>query len=412
MKRLNLCQLGLPILLCGITAEAAVPSLNLPQNFADTKAKLASGGQANILVLGDSLSFRDGSYLPYFRELMQARYGNAGPGYQAFSLWTGGGLDAGWTMGLNAGDNAPHRALDGLWASTTAWTTASLTPTAREIDLQYVAQPGGGAFQPFYWNDQGRAVAIGTLISSSSQANELRHWKYTLPDHIGALAIQTYGTGEVTLLGANNDADTPGVRVHRAANGGWGVNNFLQRDWTFDEQLKSLETDMVMIWLGQNDQGYSREGYRTAISALVDRVQSQAPDAEVVLIGTYDQGSPNLPRLVEAMGDVAAAEGVGFINMFSVAGNYDLFVHNGFTDDGVHFSPAGGQYVASLLYDAFESDGRSPRWSGRIRSPFDYRLPEVLVPEPSGLLICALVAMFMSRRRRGAPTDGSARSTH
>ena len=39
----------------------------------------------------------------------------------------------------------------------------------------------------------------------------------------------------VTLLGVNNKTETPGVRIHRAANGGWGIGNFVQRDWTFDQ---------------------------------------------------------------------------------------------------------------------------------------------------------------------------------
>ena len=43
------------------------PTSRLTETFADVKAKLAGGQQANIVVVGDSLSFRDGSYLPVWR---------------------------------------------------------------------------------------------------------------------------------------------------------------------------------------------------------------------------------------------------------------------------------------------------------------------------------------------------------
>ncbi len=52
---------------------------------------------------------------------------------------------------------------------------------------------------------------------------------------------------EVALFVQNLTNSNPGVRVHRANNGGWGVQNFLQRDATFDQQLGTLDSDLVVV---------------------------------------------------------------------------------------------------------------------------------------------------------------------
>jgi lysophospholipase L1-like esterase len=361
----------------------APPSLNLAAAFADTKATLAAGGQANIVVLGDSLSFRPGSYLPVFTSRLQQTYGNAGAGYQGFSLWTGTAFNNGWLRtGINA-DNAPHHSLDGLWSRhdgvTTHPNTAVVRPSGDHVRLQYLSQPGGGTFKIRH-GDHGGVV---TTIDTDGPASAVQTFDYRLEAGQTQYTIEPSADGPVTILGQNNINDNPGVRVHRGANGGWGVNNFLQRDSTFDQQLGLLNSDLVMVWIGQNDQAYERSSYASRINELVDRLQSSAPSAEIVLIGTYDQGTPKLAQLVEGMADVAQARGVGFINLHGTAGNAAFFNSRGFLDDGVHFSSAGGEYMGNFLYNAFVTDGAS------------------LVPEPAtaGAVIGAM--MLFARRRRG-----------
>ena len=363
------------------SAFAAAPSLNLAGALADTKALLSSGQAADIVVLGDSLSVRPGAYLPFFRDRLQQQYGNAGAGFQGMSVWTGAAFNNGWRReGINA-DTGARRSLDGLWTQFDGFTapsnTAIFTPIDRKVQLQYVTQPGGGSFL-VREGDGGNAV---TTISTHGPANQVRTYEYELPAGQTRYSIDPMRDGAVTILGQNNVRETGGVRIHRGANGGWGVDNFLNRDSTFDQQLSLLGTDLVMVWLGQNDQAYTRATYAQKINALVDRVQGSAPDAEVVLIGTYDQGSAALAGLVEGMADVAASRGVGFVNLYGTAGNAAFFNTNGYLDDGVHFSPAGGQYLGNFLYDAFVSDGAS------------------LVPEPTGLGALLVAGAMLLRRR-------------
>lgn len=369
------------VLLVSGSAFAAVPSLNLSNALADTKALLNAGQAADIVVLGDSLTVRPGAYLPFFRERMQQQYGNAGAGFQGMSVWTGAAFNNGWRReGINA-DTGPRRSLDGLWTQfdgvTPASNTGYSTPIDRKIQLQYVTQPGGGSFRIREGSD-GNAV---TTISTNGPANRVQTFEYQLPQGQTRYTVEPLRDGAFTILGQNNVRDNGGARIHRGANGGWGVDNFLNRDSTFDQQLSLLGTDLVMVWLGQNDQAYTRTTYAAKINALVDRVQGSAPGAEVVLIGTYDQGAAALAGLVEGMADVAAARGVGFINVYGTAGNSAFFNSNGYLDDGVHFTPAGGAYLGNFLYDAFVSDGAS------------------LVPEPTGLSVLLVAGAMLLRRR-------------
>src|SRR2546421_10283029 len=94
----------------------ATPSLNLAPATADTKAKLAQGGEANIVLLGDSLAHNDVfSFRPYFTQHMQAFYGDGGPGYVGAAS-VAYDFGPGWTSGvLGPADPTPHSAIDGPW---------------------------------------------------------------------------------------------------------------------------------------------------------------------------------------------------------------------------------------------------------------------------------------------------------
>lgn len=366
---------------CPVLAGDA--SLNLPSTFDPLKTKLASGQTGNVVVIGDSLSFRPGSWLYPFQAAVQSSYGNAGAGYQGMSLWTGGGFDAGWNNGQVNQDTAPHHSLDGLWASTNAVTDGYLVGNNPTYQLQYVAQPGGGSFQPFYWSGSG-TVLIGNPINTAAAASSVQTLDLNtagIPN--GQIWFKTDGSGPVLILGANNTSSTPGVRISRAANGGWGVQNFLQRDWTFDSQLKLLTPDLYFVMLGQNDQSFGSAGsYKAAIEQLVTRLQAATPDAKICLVSNYDS-SPGIAPLAQGMNDAATEMGLGFINLFQDAGSYDFFTSNGYLADGIHFSDAGGNYVGNLMFNAFQTDGQS------------------LVPEPmtGGLLLIASCVLGLRRRR-------------
>lgn len=340
-----------------LNADAQPTSLNLQPTLAPVKAKLGLGQVANVLVIGDSLSVRQGSYLPFLTSALQSDYGNAGAGYQGFSLWTGAGFNSGWAKGMINQDTVPHRALDGLWSSfelpTSQYYSAYFTGRNSFLELHYLAQPGGGS----------ATIAIpgmpSIVLNTNAAETSLQTLSYTAPGADKQVWIYPNKNGVVTILGQINRTGLPGISFHRAANGGWGVENFIQRDFTFDRQIERVNPDVVLMWIGQNDQIYDRVTYVPRLNILIDRVRAAAPNVPILMIGTYNSGSPRILPLVQAVADVAEARGLGFIDLYHVAGTYEFFEFMGYLDDGLHFSDVGGQHIANLLYHAWHTDGAS-----------------------------------------------------
>lgn len=378
------------ILACVLTlapagAASAAPVLNLPAANADVKASLARGEQADIVVLGDSLSFDDVyGFRSYFTDRMQTTYGDAGPGFVSFGTERSR-FGSGWTAGaVNASDPAPHHGLDGLWLKAPTGTTSSGVVSAfyERMDIHYVAEPGGGAVQ---LTQEDGAVPIASLDTNSA-TRQVRTYEYRFPPTAATtIRFTPDGTGPVTLLGMNLVNDQNGVRVHRASNGGWGVDNFLRRDWTFDCELGLLNTDMIMVAIGTNDAEMPGAEFSEKLGRLLDRLEVARPDAEVVLVSPHDFGHANLGTIAGVMEQLARQRGVGFINLFEAAGDNASFRERGYlSPDGVHYTPEGARYVGNLLAEAFRTDGASM----------------TLVPEPGAAVLCFAGALALLRRRR------------
>ena len=319
-------------------------------NLAGALAPYEKAKSPSVLMLGDSLTMRDGGPYAPLRAAIQADRGDGGAGWQSMSRWTGGGFDPGWLEGQVNADTSPHMGLDGLWASTGGTPWARLDPAPGTKRMRFVVN-GTGSFG--LWN---------TATNQTTQHQAPGVFEVEFPGSAGRVWVQPAGTGQVTVLGANCGNGQQGARVSRGANGGWGVANFLQRDGTFEQVAAEVAPDLVWVTLGQNDQGYPRAAYAAAMAQLVQRVRAAAPQAGVVLCASYDSGSPAIATLADAVYDAAAQEGVGFVNLWAAGGPYGHFQASGYLDDGVHFSPAGGAYVAGILYDAIRSRGASLRW--------------------------------------------------
>jgi lysophospholipase L1-like esterase len=377
----------LQIMVCSVAlslrlpmAARAEPELNLARAFSDTKAALLRGKGADILFIGDSLSFSEslepgnqGSYLNYFRIEAQAAYGDGGAGYRGCRVWTGAAFNAGWTRGGINDDPPPHHSLDGLWAESSAepfpptFTDGFMRATSSSIRMHFITRPGGGSFALRLGAANGPVVAT---VHTDAKAEGVGTYAYHFTAQTRDLWFQPLGDGLVTLLGQENIDDERGVRVHRVANGGWGVGNYLRRDGTFDAQLQIIEPDLVFVWLGQNDLGYPLDEYRPLMESLVERIQNAVPEAELVLVGTYDSGNPALPAFVALLEDIAQQRDLGFVSVFELAGSYDFMVQNEYLIDGLHFNQAGGSYVGRLLFEVFQESRAAPPNTHSWRLPW------------------------------------------
>ncbi|MFO0832374.1 MAG: GDSL-type esterase/lipase family protein [Phycisphaerales bacterium] len=334
-------------------------ALNMDTSTAAYRQARAQGGGV-ALVIGDSLVYREGAIWENLVEISSQLYGSGGLGYQGISLWTGASYNASqWTQGAINQDTPPHWSLDGLWVSTSSPTTPSwinCTPWSRTTTLHYVTGPDQGAFTvtsgASSWQVQaGGTQGVGALALQ-------------LP--FPSLSITTAGNGNVTLLGFVNGAPSQGPVLHRVANGGWGLDETLNRNWTWDAQVSLLSPQLVLVcYGGQNDWAYS---FNTAIwdqylRQVCDRVHAAAPSAGIVLVSNYaSSADPSVvARWVTLSGvqrALATERAYGFVDLFRAGGVYEAWVASGFVaPDGLHFSDAGGHHAAHIIHCAIDSNG-------------------------------------------------------
>jgi len=367
---------GLLAIACASAAVAQpLPlSLNLPAAYADTKAAMLAG-DADIVCIGDSLTFRPGAYFPFFSNRMRSKYGDGGEGFRAVSPWTAGSFDPGWNFGFINADDWPYIGFDGMWAGLNGYlrTSANLTGFSAIARLYYQTQPQGGTFSVERVGEP--VMYIGTnALSSGFGINEfavpttgpgsliIRPYSGSPNDleEIGGEQQRPIEQGGYLLYGINWKSGQPGVRVHRAANGGWGVENFIRRGDSFTSIMRDIDPDLIIIMLGQNDGRLTASIFASRMNVLLDRLQVEAPNAEVVLVSTYRSNSQVVAALAPGLVSVAEQRGLGFINLRDAGGDYQSYIDRGFLDlDLLHFNDAGGRYVANLVFDALETGGAS-----------------------------------------------------
>jgi lysophospholipase L1-like esterase len=333
--------------------------LNLEASYGAFREAAGSGsGIGSIVCIGDSLTFRDGGFHEVFKQLVQNSYGDAGWGYQGMSPWTGasGFESANWLQGRINSDTQPFRGLDGLWMSAYPWarTSAWLALVDPIVRVHYAVEPTAGSITVrLPWEE------VLTLDATGPNQLGLLDVEFA-PEQERTVRFFSHADGWATILGAENLNGQAGALVHRVANGGWGVENYLFRDWTFDAQIAQLRPELIIIMLGQNDPEFEYNGFRQRMGQLIDRLALAWPAGKVVLVSSYDSGSPHLIPHADALRDLAAARGVGFIDLYRAGGAYQFYLNAGLLDpDGVHFSSAGGAHVANLVFDALESGGVS-----------------------------------------------------
>jgi lysophospholipase L1-like esterase len=359
------------------TSTSAQPlplSLNLEAAYADTRAA-SLAGDADIVCIGDSLTFRIDSYLPVLRNRMQSKYGDGGIGYRSalpgdFLVYSNTTLNEWWFGSLGPG-SPPYMALDGLWSLANEPSNARARSFYARFRLHVLATPSGG---PWLASDDSlrfasivdghapiptfRAVDISNPLGTQVRLSPT-NVRPTYDEEIGPVARPEPPGESITILGGVIRSASPGVRLHRVANGGWGVTNYTRRDFTFDAQLRDLNADLYIVMLGQNDLLTPPALWRVQYAELIDRLRAASPSAEFILVASYDSGLPQSGDLARVVHDLAAERELGFINLYTAGGPYQRYIDANLLSDPIHFNQAGGQYVGNLLYDAIESAGAS-----------------------------------------------------
>ncbi len=344
------------------------------------------GAVVRVLHFGDSPVSAD-QITGDLRALLQARFGNAGQGFvliaKPWAWYNHRGIEQsarGWTI-HTASQNPSSDGLHGLGGATfegSSGATADfrLETAPQRIELQYLAQPGGGSVE---FNTGGTKVAE---ISTAAPARAAGFQKLTLPASTRRIQLRVT-VGHVRLFGLSFETDGPGVRYDslglNAAQIQTPLKNFNPQHWA--EQIRHQRPDLVVINYGTNESGYPDYidgAYANDVRELVRQVQAATPATSILLMSPMDRATrsaqgqivtyPSLPKVVETQRQVAAELGCAFFNTFQAMGGEGTMARwyearpRLASADFMHPLPAGAKLIGSMVdealnegYQAFKS---------------------------------------------------------
>jgi lysophospholipase L1-like esterase len=243
--------------------------------------------------------------------------------------------------------------------------------TASRFELYYLSHPGGGRFAVEL---DGEIVA---RLSSRGPEPASSYFVVETDDGPHELRVVAQGRGTVRLFGIVVEREGPGVVVDSL--GVNGARVMAMNAWdeaVFTSDLAHRGPDLVVLWYGANavgDDWYSTEQYEQWVVDAVDRVRQAVPDASCLLVGPPDMARqtladrgpwgtpPALAGIIEAQRVAAQLAGCGFFDLFAAMGGEGTALQWASQDppllaaDGIHFTRAGYEALADLLYETLSS---------------------------------------------------------
>jgi lysophospholipase L1-like esterase len=332
------------------------------------------------------------------RKALQARFGDGGRGFVAigspFRVYLQAGARGGMTRDMHAehgplqpdGTNGDGRY--GLWGlavgarrAARAW--ADLADPAAGLEIAYLEQPGGGAFDLYVDGDLTvRIETCHTAYRSAFKKVDVA----PVPHHVEA---RMDGSGPVRLFGlvADNKAygivlDALGINGARFSTGlGWDPVHMR-------EQLVHRSPALVVLQYGTNESSDSSAPAVVTrdLSRWLERLKTDVPKADCLVLGPPDRAWwtesawRTLPRLVETVAaerQVAEKYGCGFFDQLEAMGGPGSIASWAEETppraqrDRVHLTRDGyvemGRVVASEIVRAFEA------WHAESQTPVAHR---------------------------------------
>ena len=291
-----------------------------------------------ILQFGASHTEAD-RFTGYLREVLQAKFGDAGHGYlMPARPWKGyrhmdvrHDSSAGWltdkawsrtgkTDGLYglAGFSCSSESADD-WARVGTTQKSNFGRSVSRIELFWLEQPGGGRFDLMVDN------TLLSTISTHGDTVRLGARLIRVPDGPHTVEIRPRGDGEVRLFGVTLERDAPGVVVDSLGIRGARASVILK--WNAEiwaQQLTRRRPDLVLLAYGTNEAGDTHqpiERYERILTKVIARVKGASPQASCVLVGPTDRpmkrgrrwvSRPRVTDVIRTQRTVASRFGCGF----------------------------------------------------------------------------------------------------
>lgn len=375
-------------------ADAPTALARFHTALRDLAAGKDPDGKVRIAIYGSSSVAVD-RYPGYLRGYLQHRFGDGGIGFVAAApLWRWHRHNEvelvatkGWSVEhaqKKTVREGGHLGLLGAACSATRKRVStsigggvsesfSAYGDTRNVELHYLAQPGGGRF----------VLELGdrklATISTKAKQPEIVVHAPKLPalaedEKLAPLRVRVQGDGEVRLFGASLERDTPGVVVDSFGIGGTRAANMLAWDeagWA--KALKARAPDLYVLAYGANecmDLDEPIETYRANLGKVLARFEAAAPEASCLLVGPVDfpvkdeagvwVPRPRLDEIIETQKAVAKEYGCGWFDTRAFMGGpgaMDIWVTAQLAKaDHLHMSKLGYLHFGRVLADALMRD--------------------------------------------------------
>lgn len=345
----------------------------------------AGQGQARIVFYGASHVASD-LFTGGLRQRLQARFGEAGPGFvlpaEPWRYYRNAGIRFEQSKGFRAiriKERDPRADIYGLAGAAldaargkralgvfATRANGGLSGQFSQLELYFLKQPGGGHVSLRI--DGGRARRVAT----AGKHMEPGYDSIEVSDRPHRVELQTEGDGRVRIFGVALERDRPGVVLDTLGIPGTRARDHLYWDDAFyREHLARRRPNLVVLSYGTNESGDDDvpiEQYEADLRRVVKRVREVTPEASCLLIGPSDRPLRNddgefEPRpLTEAVIDVqrrvAGEQGCGFFDLQKFMGGPMSMLRwvaaqpPFGTQDYVHFTLLGYERLADVLYDA------------------------------------------------------------
>jgi lysophospholipase L1-like esterase len=353
--------------------------------------------QARIVFYGASHVASD-LFTGALRQRLQLRFGESGTGFvlpaQPWRYYRNAGVHFEQTRGFVAfriKERAPQAGIYGLAGAALdarrnkpaigAFTTRAnggLHGYASRFELYYMKQPGGGHLSVSIDGQRSRRVA------TASKRTEPGYEDLRAPDGPHRVELRTAGDGPVRVFGLALERDRPGVILDTLGIPGTRARDHLYWDDGFyREHLARRRPDLIVLSYGTNESGDDDvpvPQYEADLRRVVERAREVAQGASCLLIGPSDrplrdddgvfEPRPLTDQVIDVQRRVSFELGCGFFDLRRFMGGPMSMLRwvaaePAFgTPDYVHFTLAGYERLAAVLYDAllqgFEDASRVP----------------------------------------------------
>jgi lysophospholipase L1-like esterase len=307
------------------------------------------------------------------RELLQERFGNAGPGFILIAkpwAWYGHhNVDVsatGWKIDTAVGSmREANYGLGGAIFTGPIGATSTIHLAAQDstsIEVEYLAEPNGGSLEI-----DADGASAGIVNTASDTKNNAAT---TIPIPAGTKQVKLIVTGSpVQLFGVVFSRDGRGLTYDSIGLNG-ASTTVMSRAFnpaTFSAALEHRNPDLVVINYGTNESGfpsYVERQYEGELIRAIGRVRAAVPDASILIMSPMDRGERDgdqittmraIPEIVAIQQRVAEQTGCGFFNTYQAMGGNGTMSrwysrHPAMVGaDLIHPSPQGARIVAQLL---------------------------------------------------------------